>query len=965
MFRKLNKKTAAILAATMCLSSFASITAFAASPTVKVTADKTVIDPGDEIIFSLTPDISYTAGFGTTMDWDTSSIVDYVDSISQTAIDSGWLINSFSDSDESVIRIGSIGGTLTKGSVIGTVTIDTAANIPAGTYNLPMSYSYMTDSAGGLDEAADPLYGDTITFTVTGSTDVENPSDPTDKPTVTNAPTTDAPISSDPTDEPDATEAPAVTEEPKETEIPVSETKGITISGRGPTEGQVFYIVVQDEDKNFIDNVGGMCDTVGGIKLSFPSGTVMNANHRITAHVYDATGETEIPNNNMSPIKGISVTFQVTGGTPEVDVTDSYGRAVAPRIAVDTTDGDGDASVVKDKYEYDVNVGGDKDPVEGATVTVDKDGNVTVTLPTGTDIDYDDRIPVTVTTPDGEIVEGIEVTVTDKDGNEITDTTDENGQITVPPLNIDITDENGKAEVQNPSTGKVENVKITDENGAIEDAKVEIDDNGHVTITLPDGTVIDPANRLDVEITDEDGKPLSDVDVTIEDKDNNIINQDTDENGKIVSPDPDSDVTDKDGKGTVTFTDEDGNEVTYQTTLTDEDGAIAGAQIKMEDGVLTVILPDEKVLDSDKPVTLVVKDKDGNTVDAVNVVIKDTQTTPVSATGTTKDGSVTLPVKKTSSSTTRHSSGGSSSSSSTTTYVVSVLDNNGKTVSVTKKIASNGDLTLTLPSSVNLKEFDGYYRIYVKDSKGSLLSDINVTLTDKSGNTLTGTTDKNGLLIVPSSEHEPYLFGYEDGEFKPENNITNAESAAIFSRLASKRLDEKVPSKKSTFKDVSSKHWATSEIAYLQSNDVIDDSETEFKPDEYITRAEFVEMAVNYYKLDRTLSRSKGTTTFTDISKSNCEQYDDIIAAVDMGWIEGYYNNVFRPDDFVTRAEAIAIINRIDERVPDKSYINTNMTKINPYADMKSSSDWYFYDIMEASCSHMYVTSSDAETWVN
>ena len=64
------------------------------------------------------------------------------------------------------------------------------------------------------------------------------------------------------------------------------------------------------------------------------------------------------------------------------------------------------------------------------------------------------------------------------------------------------------------------------------------------------------------------------------------------------------------------------------------------------------------------------------------------------------------------------------------------------------------------------------FAVRTADSKGNVKADIEVTLKDKKDNSAVGTTDSDGTLVLPATEHKAYVVGYEDGEFKPENNMT-------------------------------------------------------------------------------------------------------------------------------------------------------------------------------------------------
>ena len=179
-------------------------------------------------------------------------------------------------------------------------------------------------------------------------------------------------------------------------------------------------------------------------------------------------------------------------------------------------------------------------------------------------------------------------------------------------------------------------------------------------------------------------------------------------------------------------------------------------------------------------------------------------------TGTTNsNGQVTLPVKSSGggggSSSGGSSGGGGGGFVSTNTTNVKVTDKDRKTVNVSKSTDKDGNVTLTLPTGKTL-DGDNYYTITTTDRYGRVKVDVNVTLKDKKGNSASGKTDKNGTLILPATEHKAYIVGYDDGKFKPDNDMSRAEAAAIFARLISEEKGESI-SGKSSFADVKSNEW--------------------------------------------------------------------------------------------------------------------------------------------------------------
>ena len=140
--------------------------------------------------------------------------------------------------------------------------------------------------------------------------------------------------------------------------------------------------------------------------------------------------------------------------------------------------------------------------IENAFVKLNDDSTIFVTLPDGTSIDYANRITVTVTDKDGNPQKDISVTVSDTVENSLTDKTDENGKMVVPPLSEDITDENG--------VGKVNgyNVVVTDEKAPIANAFITISEDGRLSVKLPEANKIDIENRISVVVTDNEDKPV-------------------------------------------------------------------------------------------------------------------------------------------------------------------------------------------------------------------------------------------------------------------------------------------------------------------------------------------------------------------------------------------------------------------------------------------------------------------------
>ncbi|MDU6113842.1 MAG: S-layer homology domain-containing protein [Paeniclostridium sordellii] len=124
-------------------------------------------------------------------------------------------------------------------------------------------------------------------------------------------------------------------------------------------------------------------------------------------------------------------------------------------------------------------------------------------------------------------------------------------------------------------------------------------------------------------------------------------------------------------------------------------------------------------------------------------------------------------------------------------------------------------------------------------------------------------------------------------------------------------------------------HWANKEIQQFISNGFINGYEDgTFKPDNSITRAEFVKIANKYFGFT-----AKGNENFTDVNQGDWF-YNDICIAQKEGYINGYEDGTFKPDKTITREEAAKIITWIKNREDVK------IDKLNNFIDGHKVSDW-------------------------
>lgn len=222
--------------------------------------------------------------------------------------------------------------------------------------------------------------------------------------------------------------------------------------------------------------------------------------------------------------------------------------------------------------------------------------------------------------------------------------------------------------------------------------------------------------------------------------------------------------------------------------------------------------------------------------------------------------------------------------------------------------------------------------------------------------------DKDDDKEVPTKptlnkhDHYAYIIGYPENDIRPLNKITREEVATIFYRLLTDESRSKFLSNSNIFSDVENSRWSNKAISTLYNANIIKGYPNgTFGPSEYISRAEFATIASNFDKL-----ALNGKSAFTDIFGHWAEKY--IISSENKGWIKGYPDLTFRPEQDISRAEAITLINNVLERHVKKENILSNaITWIdNP------KSEWYYEAIVEATNSHDYTyTKDNDEVWVN
>ena len=218
-------------------------------------------------------------------------------------------------------------------------------------------------------------------------------------------------------------------------------------------------------------------------------------------------------------------------------------------------------------------------------------------------------------------------------------------------------------------------------------------------------------------------------------------------------------------------------------------------------------------------------------------------------------------------------------------------------------------------------------------------------------------------ILVSNLIHKAYIQGYQDNTIKPLNYVTRAEAVVMLYRL----LPE--PAKTEPLyciaEDVQTNAWYYTELAILQQNGLIQGyADGTLRPNQNLTRAEFITMLIRFNNLNspnsnlgNNYSSNIPTSNFYDIANHWAETY--IKQAAMHGWIKGYPDNSFAPNQPINRAEAVSILNNMLNRQAD-------ITKLAIYQNWPDNPEnaWFYADLLEAVHTHTYIIENDTEIWL-
>ena len=253
---------------------------------------------------------------------------------------------------------------------------------------------------------------------------------------------------------------------------------------------------------------------------------------------------------------------------------------------------------------------------------------------------------------------------------------------------------------------------------------------------------------------------------------------------------------------------------------------------------------------------------------------------------------------------------------------------------------------------------------YVPVENGSHAVSLKAATKKSSGGSSGGGGGRKPTVTIPDDvptglngdDHYAYIVGYPNGNVEPNGNITRAEVATIFFRLLTEKVRTANSTQSNSLSDVTRGQWFNHAVSTLSSMGIVKGhNDGTFAPNAPITRAEFAAIAARFDDKNRDTS-----SKFTDIASHWAK--NEIGIAANKGWINGYPDGTFRPNQYITRAEAMTLVNRVLNRLPENS--SDLLNSMIKWPDNSDASAWYYLAVQEATNSHYYKTKENKfEKW--
>ena len=278
-------------------------------------------------------------------------------------------------------------------------------------------------------------------------------------------------------------------------------------------------------------------------------------------------------------------------------------------------------------------------------------------------------------------------------------------------------------------------------------------------------------------------------------------------------------------------------------------------------------------------------------------------------------------------------------SKGTVVTITSVAEEGYSIKSLTVKTADGRDIAV-------IKKSNTTYTFTMPAADVTVTSDFKAAIADPAD---TGVGD-----ILNTDDHITYMFGYPEGDFRPQGNITRAEVCQMFYNLMrNKEVTETAP-----FSDVDQNQWYAKAVNKLSEMKIINGvGNNKFEPNRAITRAEFATIVARF------VTPTRNAFDFVDVTTDHWA-YSYVSTAAGYGWINGVGDNKFEPSRNILRAEAATLVNHMLGRIADKEAIDAGRAKVWPDV---GNTYWGRYEVAETTTEHSYSFNDERtkETWVD
>ena len=293
--------------------------------------------------------------------------------------------------------------------------------------------------------------------------------------------------------------------------------------------------------------------------------------------------------------------------------------------------------------------------------------------------------------------------------------------------------------------------------------------------------------------------------------------------------------------------------------------------------------------------------------------------------------------------------GGSGGGGGGNTYYILHYESNGGTSYKDERYASGTTVKLDKAPTREGYAFTGWY------ADKALSEKITSVRMNGSKTVYAGWNASTVPGMLNGDDHFAYVIGYSDGMARPTANISRAEVATIFFRLLKDDIRDGNLTSYNTFDDITDGMWCSKSVSTMAKLGIVKGRGVgKFDPNANITRAEFAAICARF---DTGLTN--GASNFTDISGHWAEA--EIERAASLGWIRGYMDGSFRPDTYITRAEAMTMINRVLCRILENE--DDLLHGMNVWPDNQPGA-WYYLAVQEATNSHDFKHKGEIyETW--